>query len=129
MAVSLLEVGDRILAYDATSNATAENDVFGGPCILHEIIAFNDDTTYRFLKLYDDLAPVVGTSTPDEIVRLEGDTTTPLNGGRTHVRVNPPDGLKFVNGLSFGTMDAGGTAGTNGATACAVSLIAERVAS
>ncbi len=122
MAVSVIEMSGRTIVHDSDSNATAEKDVFGGPCTLHGILANNAHSATEYIKFYDHLDPTVGTTDPDEECAVEA--STGLNGGDMYYPINPPNGLAFATGLSFCTEQTAGTSGTTppGATV-EVSLI------
>lgn len=96
------------IVYIADCDETPENDVRGGPCTLMHVNvdnSLNDALTY--LKLYNALAPSVGTTVPEEIIQVdnEEDLSYSLNGGA---------GLAFETGLSIACVTAGGTAGATG---------------
>lgn len=60
----------------------------------------------NYLKVYDDAAPVVGTTAPDHIFRFKGNE-------RRVIAI--PEGLDF-NVLSFACVTSPGTAGVTGPT-------------
>jgi hypothetical protein len=116
MAVSVMDMGDMAVVYDADADEVAENDVRGGPCTVYGVAIDNSqaDAAPMFLKLYDNIAPTVGTTDPDEVIPVEGngagDTET-VNDGDAFILLNGSTGIPFTIGLSFAVTDAGGTAG------------------
>ena len=122
-------MGDnKVTAYISDADETADNDVVGGPCLLHAVhVNHSDDTEVNYLKLYDNIAPVVGTTAPEEIVMIERNTTGDTNLGQQFWRLDPP--LEFETALSVACVTGAGTAGTTGPTAdsVAVALEVERV--
>lgn len=114
MAVSLGRLPSLSLVYDATTNATPELNVLSGPCKVHSIRIVNADGAARYLKLYDDLNPTVGTTAPHEILRVPASTNITFHFGKYP--------LEFSQGLSFASVTAGGTAGTTGSTDVTTSL-------
>lgn len=119
MAVSVMDMGDTAIVYDADADEVPENDVRGGPCTVYGAYIDNSvtDASPMFLKLYDDIAPTVGTTDPDEVIPVEGNGTgdaKTLNDGDALILLNGSMGVPFTVGLSFAVTDAGGTAGAGG---------------
>lgn len=106
MATSILEHGDMIIIHDTDLAEVGINDVLHGPCTLFDLF-YKHDTTADFIKLYDAEAPTIGTTPPEEIIRVENEGTITFNNGK---------GRKFENGLSMACVTTGGTAGTTGPT-------------
>ena len=105
---------------DADADGTIQRDVFPGKCRLHHVSLDNAaNGAASYLKLYDDLNPVVGTTSPDEILRARASVKEefPINPN-----VENP-GLVFENGLSFACVTAGGTAGTTSPTSNVVVVL------
>jgi hypothetical protein len=82
------------------SDAEAVDNVAGGSCSVYSIFIFNDDSNPMWLKLYDALDPVFGTTAPSHIFRIEGDTREVFTW---------PEGLVFSNGLSYTVVTVNGT--------------------
>ncbi len=105
-----------LLDEDADEDAVETHDVMKGPCRLHSLHYKNGDASVNYLKLYDDVDPVIGTAVPDYVFMLpaSAEDTIPF-----------PVPLVFENGLSWAIVTTGGTAGTTGPTATStVSVVA-----
>ncbi len=96
-------------------------NILEGPCRLYSIIAQTDAGVIDFLKLWDDINPVVGTTDPDYSFKVESDVWNSI--------AIDPDGIVFDNGLSMAADDAGGTASGTVAVAFNVVLVLRRGAS
>jgi hypothetical protein len=96
-------VGSKLIK-ETEATETPDNDVTGAAGSLYQLDVDNSGNSDNaaYLKIYDDAAPVVGTSAPDFIFKV------PVNQRRNLVI---PDGWDF-NNLSFACVTAGGTAGT-----------------
>ena len=111
MAISVSELTNTAIVYDADSNEVAENDVRAGACTLYGMYADNsavDELAY--VKFYDSAAPTVGTTAPDFILMLEKNADNDVNEGEMFMVFNGGTGISF-NNLSFATVTTGGTAG------------------
>lgn len=98
------------IVLDTDSDATGENDVRSGATTI--FIVDVDNTlvgAVTYTKLYNALAPTIGTTAPDVILR------TPASVRR--VFVLGLEGVNFPTGLSFASVTAAGTAGTTSPTA------------
>ena len=100
-------VGSKLVV-DTDVDETAKTSVTGAAGTIYMIDVDNEDNSDNaaYLKIYDNAAPTIGTSSPDMIFRV------PVNQKRSFVI---PDGLDF-NDLSFCCVVSGGTAGTTGPT-------------
>jgi len=110
MAVSVTKTdAGGAIVHDADADSTGENDVRGGPTTLLGVKVVNPDATIYYLKLYDHLAPNIGTTDPVEVIQIDAseDVAYSVNGGA---------GLPFTVGLSFAVVAEGGTAGTTDPT-------------
>ena len=111
MAVTVTKTDAGVaIVHIADCDETADNDVRGGPCTLLSVKVDNSaNAALSYLKLYDDLAPNVGTTVPEEIIQIDAseDLSYSINGGK---------GLVFDTGLSIAAVTAGGTGGTTGPT-------------
>lgn len=121
MAVTIIELTSTTVVHKATANATAENDVRSGATTLYGYFIDNNgtDAPKAYLKLYDALAPTIGTTDPDWIFDLEGTGTgdsQKLNDGQTFVVLNGGTGISFATALSLAVVTAGGTGGTTDPT-------------
>lgn len=110
MAVSALKYDDGAVVYDSDADTTAENDVFDGPVTTLRVHAFNDSGAVAYLKLYDALAPTVGTTEPVWVIMIPSGASLSRELDRA-----------FTVGLSFACSDTAGKAtgsnpGSNGVT-------------
>ena len=80
--------------------AQAQDNVAGGSCSVYTLFIFNDDSNPMWLKLYDAIDPVFGTTAPSHIFRIEGDTREVYTW---------PTGLVFSTGLSYTVVTVNGT--------------------
>lgn len=96
------------LTVDTDANATAQTSVTGasGTIYMVEIDNSGNSDNACYLKIYDDAAPVVGTTAPTHIFCML------VNQSKTLVF---PDGLDFTN-LSYACVISGGTSGTTAPT-------------
>lgn len=96
------------LVQETAAGATPDNNVTGaaGSIYLLDIDNSNNSDNPAYLKVYDNAAPVVGTTAPDLIVRV------PANQRRS---MAIPEGWAFT-ALSFACVISGGTAGSTGPT-------------
>ena len=101
MAVAVMDIGDRTVIYDSDADILIDNDVAGGPCTLHRVHINNQEASIEMCKLYDAVAPTAGTTEPVEIYECSSTKEKSFD-------VNPPDGLRFENGLSVGAASEGG---------------------
>lgn len=100
-------VGTKLIK-DTDANATPEINVTGAAGTIYMVDVDNtgNPADVAYLKIYDDVAPTVGTTDPDFIIKV------PVNQRRQMVC---PDGLDFAT-LSFAVVTAGGTPGTTDPT-------------
>lgn len=95
---------------DVDCDSTPERDVMSGPCRVTHIHVNNPNAAEaEYLKLFDDINPVIGGSDPDFIFEI------PANG-TFDIPINPGEGIAFQNGLSFALVQEAGTAGTTDPT-------------
>lgn len=105
------------LVKDTDADATAENDVNTGAATVYiiKVDNVNNGSQAVFLKLYNNVAPTVGTTAPDMVWRVPG-------GAAPTIMI--AEGINFATGLSFACVTAGGTGGTTSPTNdVAVSLV------
>ena len=100
-------VGTKLIVQDEATEVS-DNDVTGAAGSMYQLDVNNEANSDNpaFLKIYDNVAPDVGTDAPDFILRV------PVNQRRGLVL---PDGWDFTN-LSFACVTTGGTAGTTAPT-------------
>lgn len=94
-----------ILVQETDSTEDASNNVTGAPAtvIMIDVDNTNNPAEDAYVKLYNSLAPVVGTTDPDWVMLIN-------EGVRRQMVI--PEGLEFKVGLSIATVTAGGTGGT-----------------
>lgn len=114
MTVLLGQLPSLTIAYDADADATIERDILAGPATVKSATIVNADAGVRYVKLFDDINPVVGTTAPDEIWMIPASGTVTLHFG------DKP--LEFPTGLSMAAVTTGGTAGTTPPTDLKVTL-------
>lgn len=104
---------------DTDSDATAENDVNTGAGIVHMLRVDNSaNLNPSYLKIYDALAPTVGTTAPDFVI--------PVSGGVIVQMAIMQGGVNLTTGVSFATVTTAGTAGvTNPTNDVVATLIVE----
>lgn len=92
------------IVHDTDSDATSENDIGPGAATLYILRVDNTANASQavFTKLYNNVAPTVGTTAPDMVLRVAGGAT---------VSVQIPEGISFGTGISYATVTAGGTGG------------------
>lgn len=108
--VSIAEFPSFWIVKIATANASPVKDVAAGPCTLYHVrmsIGPVSDPTLAaslpYLKLFDDINPTAGTTEAHEQIPapIPYDSDTDPNANKTEgYPINPPNGLKFENGLS-----------------------------
>ena len=96
------------LVINTVTGAVASTSVTGAAGTIYQIDVDNsaNSDNAAYLKIYDDAAPDVGTTSPDMVLRV------PVNQRRCFV---VPEGWDFSN-LSFACVTTGGTAGTTAPT-------------
>jgi hypothetical protein len=82
------------------SDAEAVDNVAGGSCSVYTIFIHNPDGSESYLKLYDAVDPVYGTTAPSHIFRLEATSREVFTW---------PTGLVFSTGLSYTVTTVNGT--------------------
>ena len=82
------------------ADAEAQDNVAGGSCSVYTIFIFNNDGSEVWLKLYDAIDPVYGTTAPSHIFRIHQGTREVFSW---------PTGLVFSNGLSYTVTTVNGT--------------------
>lgn len=88
--------------------ATADNNITGSNATLYVLDATNNHSTATgWLKIFDDAAPTVGTTTPDIVI--------PLAGNQRQV-VTIAEGITSTNAISWAFVNAAGTGGTGAIT-------------
>jgi|SRR6267378_2519133 len=101
------------LWYDSSAGATAVN-VKGSSTTAYAVYIDNTlNAAISYFKMYNNAAPTIGTTAPDEIIMVAASSkiTIPLQTG------NPPvPGKVFATALSYACVTAGGTAGTTAPT-------------
>lgn len=95
------------IVHDTDSDATSESDIGPGAATLFIVRVDNTANASQavFTKLYNALAPTVGTTAPDMVIRAPGGAT---------VSLEIPEGVSFATGISYATVTAGGTGGITG---------------
>ena len=104
------------LVKNTDAGATASTNVTGTSGTIYMVDVDNTANVadVAYLKIYDDAAPVVGTTAPDFVIKV------PVNKRRQMV---VPDGLDFTI-LSFAVVTSPGTAGiANPSSAVIVQLV------
>lgn len=96
-------------------------DILEGPCRLYAAFAKTDSGVVDYLKLWDNISPVVGTTAPDYSFKVLSNVWNPIS--------LDPDGIVFDNGLSVAADSVGGTALGASALAFDVFLVLRRGAS
>lgn len=98
-----------LIVRDTDADATSENDVSSGAAVLYAVQINNsaNASATSYLKLYNNIAPTVGTTAPDMILFAVGGATT---------NYAFPKGISFGTGLSFACLTTAGTAGTTNPT-------------
>lgn len=115
--ISRVDFDDFSIVKDTDADETVEADVLGGPCRVTDIYT-EGVAAASYLKFYDDIAPIVGTTIPDYVIEIPASGTLaraafPLFG-------KP---LEFSEGLSFACVTTGGTAGDTGPTGSVVVVL------
>lgn len=111
MALSMTTLGDRfidITIQDTDANKTPINDITGKAGALYYLSVTNGwSSSSVYFKLYDSTSAVLGTTLPILVMKVSASTTE---------RAVIPDGMAYVNGLSYCISDGAGTgaAGDNG---------------
>jgi hypothetical protein len=92
------------LIEQTSANSTSNNNVCGASCTIYTVDVDNTaNVAASYVKLYDNAAPVVGTTNPDIVV------VVPAGDRRQYVI---PEGVDFSTALSFCCVTVGGTQGT-----------------
>tara|TARA_R110001599_G_scaffold102347_2_gene261190 strand:+ start:1055 stop:1411 length:357 start_codon:yes stop_codon:yes gene_type:complete len=73
-------------------DAEAQDNVAGGSCSVYTLFIYNAWGTQVWLKLYDAVDPVYGTTAPSHIFRIAPNTREVFSW---------PTGLAFSSGLSY----------------------------
>lgn len=97
-------ISDRLIK-QTSATATADTDVLNAPGTVFHVEIDNTGNAAQdvFLKLYDNAAPTVGTTSPDVVLKCRQGTK----------RIwTCTDGELFATAISFACVTAGGTAGT-----------------
>lgn len=111
LTTSALSVYSGLVIYKQTdANAGANNNITASTATVYCVIIDNtgNPTQSVHTKLYDNAAPTVGTTVPDEIMLCQGGAL------RAYFF---PDGLAFGTALSFACTQEAGTGGTTDPTA------------
>lgn len=118
-----------LLIRDATINASAENNVAPGAASIKTIVVDNslNPTQRVHLKLYNSVAPTVGTTTPEIILPVAGGTIMEcvVVGTSGVLPTFAPGGVTFTTAVSVACVEEPGTAGTTpptNATSLAMTL-------
>ena len=97
-------IGTSLIIQDNATNV-ADNNITGAPATLYMIDIDNTAiAAASYVKLYNAVAPTVGTTDPDWIIMIPG---------LTRRAVAIPEGVLFSVGLSMACVTAGGTDGTD----------------
>lgn len=120
--VKITETGNFLRVYiSSLKSSELQDNILEGPCRLYSLEVQGDTGVTDFLKLYDSILPVGGTTDPDYSIPVVSDPWI-------HVPIDP-GGIAFDNGLSLGADDAGGTALGTDPVALNVSMVLRRDAS
>lgn len=103
------------LVYIPDSDEIAVRDCRSGPTNLKALQINNTGASAYFVKLYDSMNPVIGTTDPIFVFRIPATT-------KRFLILNNGDGHDFAVGLSLATLTTGGTGGTTGPGANEVKL-------
>ena len=95
---------------DADADENAELDVMAGPCRVTHCEVVNGDAATRYVRLFDNKNPTVGTTPPDHVLFI------PSSAVKALATFPFPEPLVFANGLSFCMVTVGGTVGAVGPT-------------
>ena len=110
-------LGANIVA-DSDADTTSEDAVRNQSCTLYSIDADNAVAAAEYIKLYDNLEPVIGTTEPEVIIGPLPDST--------RVVCTIVGGHLFSNGISMiGSDAAGKAAGGNPASSIPVDLVTD----
>ena len=97
--------GEFRVIVDTDADATAENNVADGACTIHSVMIENlSNAVLEYLKVYNAVAPTVGTTDPDMIL--------PVNASDIVVYTFKDGMAFFTTALSYACVTAAGTAGT-----------------
>lgn len=92
MATTVSSVDSGTIVSETTANSVVVVDATGSSGRWFSIDIENGNGSQVFLRVWDDLDPVNGTTMPDWIFPV---------GGNAHVIITSPTGETFTNGLSF----------------------------
>lgn len=110
---SLVSLANAVEIKDTALGAAPDNDVNVGAATLYLVQVDNsaNPTQKVYLKLYNNVAPTVGTTAPDKIIPAPGGTVQ---------QVYFPEGIAFGTSLSMACVTAGGTGGAGAPTSSVV---------
>lgn len=106
-----------IVMSDSVSQTAPIRNVQEGPATLMFAFLDNGDNSTEevFLKLYDNIAPTLGTTEPDFVFPVQ--ISSKDDGGMVPIAINPPNGIKFDNGVSYACAKEAGVLTTTAPTA------------
>lgn len=103
MSFARADFDDFSVVTSTITAATAEKDVLQGPATVTHLHVDNNAGAAVHLKMYDSVAPTVGTTDPTHVFKI----ASGFDGS-----ISLPDGMEFETGCSFACVQEGGTAGT-----------------
>lgn len=98
-------LGNRVLK-DNAATSTAVKNVTGSASTLYTVFVTNPNGFKVWLKIYDNVAPTIGTTVPDFIFQVDASVS------RQYIMTA---GSTFANGISYAVIKGNG--GTGGTTA------------
>ena len=101
---------------DTDADSTSEADMNTGAATLYLVSIDNSANASQknYFKLYDAVAPTIGTTAPDMII--------PCPGGST-VTLAILEGLSFATGISAACVTTGGTGGITNPTSDVITVL------
>lgn len=112
MAVTTTPLSNAVAAnmvVDTDADATGENDVRSGAATIYLVDVDNsNNSAVTYVKFYNALAPTIGTTAPDVILRVPASARRVWSFGL--------EGTNFPTAISFAAVTAAGTAGTTSPT-------------
>ena len=106
MGVSIAELTTTAIVQDAVATNVIETDVRSGVTTLYGVYVDNTaNTGLVYLKFWDAIGPVIGTTVTDMVLEIEG-STGGTNAGDVFIPINGGTGMVFANGLSFAVTTA-----------------------
>lgn len=107
---SLINVlANALVVRDSNLGGTSDANVGPGAATVYLVQVDNSANAAQkvYLKLYNAVAPTIGTTAPDKVI--------PVPGGSTQ-KIAFPEGIPFTTGLSMACVTAAGTGGVTSPT-------------